>query len=157
MRYTFRRGILAISLTALLGGVGWAQPSVTEVKPAIGPLYTDPNALEWAPVEGVPGAQWKRLRTDPRTGAVTALVRFPAGHVESAHHHTHGHTVIMLSGTKEVENTTQGQVYHLADGALLYTPAGDSHIVRYLTDCTFLFITDGPFDVVWDETPKEGA
>ena len=145
-------GRLLVALFLLAPG-SWAFGQPPDTSEEVENLFVDPTALPWQPVEGVPGAEWKPLRTDPTTGAVTALVKFPAGHVERAHHHTHGHTVVVVSGAKEVENITRGQTFRMAEGDLLYTPAGDVHTVRYLTGCTFLFITDGPFDLFWDEEP----
>lgn len=130
-----------LPLVLLLAACRAASPAV----------YVDPDEMTWEPVEGVEGAEWKPLRADPATGAVTALVRFPAGHVEPAHHHTLGHTVVVTAGEKEVENLTAGSTWRMGPGDLLYTPARDVHRVRYLSDCTFLFVTDGPFDVFWDE------
>ena len=148
--------LLVMALSVLIPG--WATSGEEPTAPAPAPaeakrLFVDPTTEPWQPVEGVPGAEWKPLRSDAKTGAVTALVRFPAGHVEPAHHHTHGHTVIVVSGAKEVENVTRGESYRMAEGDLLYTPATEVHRVRYLTRCTFLFITDGPFDLFWDEEP----
>lgn len=48
-------------------------------------------------------------------------MRFKAGSVEPAHHHTHGHDVIVIAGCKTVENLTTGQAYELEKGSYLYT------------------------------------
>jgi len=49
-----------------------------------------------------------------------------------------------------VENLTQGKSFILSNGMYLYTPAPDVHRVTYLSRCTFLFVSDGPFDIFWD-------
>lgn len=114
-------------------------------------VFVDKEELQWQPVEGVAGAKWKLLRTDPKTGAITAVVQFPAGTIEQPHHHTNGHMIYILDGAKVVENLTATKEFTLSEGMYLYTPAGDVHRMRYLTRCTFLFVTDGPFDMVWDK------
>ena len=114
-------------------------------------VFMDSEEIPWQPVEGVAGAKWKLLRTDPGTGAITAIVQFPAAAVEEAHHHTHGHMIYILDGAKTVENITAGKEFTLSTGMYLYTPAGNVHRIRYLTRCTFLFVTDGPFDMIWDK------
>lgn len=48
-------------------------------------------------------------------------MRFKAGSVEPAHHHTHGHDVFVVSGRKTVENLTRGEVFELEKGSYLYT------------------------------------
>lgn len=48
-------------------------------------------------------------------------MRFKAGSVEPAHHHTHGHDVFVVSGRKTVENLTTGKTYELEKGSYLYT------------------------------------
>ncbi|MCI0415302.1 DUF4437 domain-containing protein [bacterium] len=117
-------------------------------------VFMDSEAIPWQPVEGVAGAKWKPLRTDPVNGTVTALVQFPANATEDPHHHTHGHMIYIVDGAKTVENLTAGKEFTLSEGMYLYTPAGDVHQIRYLTRCTFLFVTDGPFDMIWDKKDK---
>ena len=114
-------------------------------------VFADTEEIAWKPVEGVQGAKWKLLRTDPKTGAITALVQFPAGSLENPHHHTHGHMIYIVDGAKVVENLTANKEFTLSEGMYLYTPAGNVHRIRYLTRCTFLFVTDGPFDMIWDQ------
>jgi quercetin dioxygenase-like cupin family protein len=114
-------------------------------------VFKDPEEISWQPVEGVAGAKWKQLRTDPVTGAITAIVQFPAGAIEEPHHHTHGHMIYVLDGAKTVENKTAGKEFTLSTGMYLYTPPGNVHGIHYLTRCTFLFVTDGPFDMIWDK------
>jgi quercetin dioxygenase-like cupin family protein len=114
-------------------------------------LFADTEEIPWEPVEGVAGAKWKLIRTDSDTGAITAVVQFPAGAVEDPHHHSKGHMIYILDGAKVVENLTTKQEFEMVEGMYLYTPAGNVHRIRYLTQCTFLFVTDGPFDMLWDK------
>lgn len=118
------------------------------------PVFADLEEIPWQPVEGVEGAKWKVIRKDAETGAITALVQFPAGAVENLHHHTRGHMIYVVNGAKVVENLTAKKEYTLSEGMYLYTPAQNVHRIRYLTRCTFLFVTDGPFDMIWDKSGK---
>lgn len=113
------------------------------------PTFLDTETSAWTEVPGVAGAEWKLFQTDPRTGGVQALVKFPAGAVEPPHHHTHGHWIYVQDGAKTVENLTRGKRFVLSHGMYLYTPAPDVHRVTYLSRCTFLFVSDGPFDIFW--------
>lgn len=142
-------------------------------------MYRDWPAFHDTPDNTTPatrhGAQ--QLRETP----TRALVRFKAGSVEPAHHHTHGHDVFVVSGRKTVENLTTGKTYELKNGSYLYTAVsvdavacvcgsmalyvrtsititppfmqqgGERHRVTYHTDTEFLICCDGNFDVTWDE------
>ncbi|MCS6913457.1 MAG: cupin domain-containing protein [Myxococcales bacterium] len=119
-------------------------------------IFVDTQTRAWEGVPGVNGAHWKVFQVDPRTGGVQALVRFPAGAVEPPHHHTHGHWIYVEDGAKLVENLSRGTRYLLSGGMYLYTPAPDVHRVTYLSRCTFLFVSDGPFDLFWDG-PEQGV
>ena len=115
-----------------------------------GAIFVDTQQTPWEGVPGVDGANWKVLQNDPRTGGVQALVQFPEGAIEPPHHHTHGHWIYVQDGAKVVENLTRGTRYVLSNGMYLYTPAPDVHRVTYLSRCSFLFVSDGPFDIFWD-------
>ncbi len=120
-------------------------------------VFADTEEIPWMPVEGVEGARWKLLRTDPKTKGITALVQFPAGSVENPHHHTFGHWIYIINGAKVVENLTAKKEFTLSEGMMLYTPAGNVHRIRYLSRCTFLFVTDGPFDMIWEVPATTGS
>jgi quercetin dioxygenase-like cupin family protein len=123
--------------------------STEELKKEV--VFADMEEMPWQPVEGVEGAKWKVIRKDSETGSITAMVQFPAGAVENPHHHTRGHMIYIVNGAKVVENLTAKREFTLSEGMYLYTPAQNVHRIRYLTRCTFLFITDGPFDMIWDK------
>ncbi|EFJ15721.1 hypothetical protein SELMODRAFT_234225 [Selaginella moellendorffii] len=105
------------------------------------------SARSFDPVDIMPGGSWKILRQEP----TSAVVRFKAGSLEPAHHHTFGHDVIVLEGRKRVWNVTKGEVFDLATGDFLYTPAGDVHRVQYVTDTEFFIRWDGLWDILLDE------
>lgn len=115
-------------------------------------LQAGSSANPFQAVEGVRGAEWVQLRQNP----TRALVKFKAGAIEPVHHHTFGHDVVVLSGSKRVENVTRGESYELKKDSYLYTPAGEQHRVVYHEDTEFLIVCDGAFDVFWDEPwPEE--
>ncbi len=119
-------------------------------------IFVDTKMQEWQGVPGVDGAEWKVWQEDPRTGGIQALVKFPPGAIEPSHHHTHGHWIYVQDGAKKVENLTRGTEYLLSNGMYLYTPSPDIHRVTYLSRCTFVFVSDGPFDIFWDG-PEQGV
>jgi quercetin dioxygenase-like cupin family protein len=119
-------------------------------------IFADTQSMPWEGVPGVDGAHWKVLQATPSNGGVQALVQFPAGAIEPAHHHTHGHWIYVQDGAKIVENLTTSERHVLSQGMYLYTPAPHVHRVTYLSRCSFLFVSDGPFDIFWD-TEQQGV
>jgi quercetin dioxygenase-like cupin family protein len=90
------------------------------------------------------------LYEDPQTGAEHYLVHYPAGLRGKRHRHTASHTVVVLEGAllANGEILEAGSYAHFAGGALMrHEPAPGS-------DCLFVIIFDGPFDV---ETVAEGT
>ncbi|KAK6145909.1 hypothetical protein DH2020_019778 [Rehmannia glutinosa] len=85
---------------------------------------------EFTPVDVMPGGSMKILRETP----TSAIVRFKAGSVEPAHHHTFGHDLVVTKGSKSVWNLSKGEKYDLGVGDYLFTPAGDVHRVKYFED-----------------------
>lgn len=105
------------------------------------------------PVTIMPGGSMMIVREDP----TSAIVRFKAGSLEPAHHHTFGHDLIVMSGKKRVWNLSKNQVYDLGPGDFLYTPAGDLHRVQYITDTEFFIKWDGHWDIFLDEDLSQAA
>lgn len=102
---------------------------------------------EFVPVEIMPGGTMKIVRETP----TSAVVRFKAGSVEPAHHHTFGHDLIVLKGSKRVWNLTKKEKCDLGVGDFLFTPAGDVHRVKYFEDTEFFIKWDGHWDIFLDE------
>ncbi|XP_051207106.1 DNA damage-repair/toleration protein DRT102-like [Lolium perenne] len=103
--------------------------------------------MEFEPVDIMPGGEMRIVRETP----TSAYVRFKAGSVEPAHHHTFGHDLVVTKGKKKVWNLTKKQNYDLVDGDFLFTPAGDVHRVKYLEDTEFFIRWDGHWDIFLDE------
>lgn len=105
------------------------------------------KGMEFEPVEIMPGGSMRIVRESP----TSAYVRFEAGSVEPAHHHTFGHDLVVLKGKKKVWNLTKEERFDLEDGDFLFTPAGDVHRVLYLEDTEFFIRWDGHWDIFLDE------
>ena len=105
------------------------------------------SAREFEDVSIMPGGSWKIVREDP----TSAVVRFKAGSVEPAHHHTFGHDIIVTYGKKTVWNLTTKDQFDLQSGDFLYTPARHVHRVQYHEDTEFFIRWDGHWDILLDE------
>ncbi|XP_047341323.1 DNA damage-repair/toleration protein DRT102-like [Impatiens glandulifera] len=105
------------------------------------------KSREFTPVEIMPGGEMKIVREKP----TSAIVRFKAGSVEPAHHHTFGHDLMVLKGSKKIWNLTKKESYDLEVGDFLFTPAGDVHRVKYFEDSEFFIRWDGQWDIFLDE------
>ncbi|OWM63907.1 DNA damage-repair/toleration protein DRT102 [Punica granatum] len=102
---------------------------------------------ELNPMDIMPGGSMKILRES----LTSAIVRFKAGSVEPAHHHTFGHDLVVMEGKKKVWNLTKNEEYDLGVGDYLFTPARDVHRVRYFEDTEFFIKWDGHWDMFFDE------
>ncbi|KAJ0237065.1 DNA damage-repair/toleration protein DRT102 [Hirschfeldia incana] len=102
---------------------------------------------EFAPVEIMPGGSMKIVRETP----TSAFVKFKAGSVEPAHHHTFGHDLVVIRGKKSVWNLSKKERADLVEGDYLFTPAGDVHRVKYHEDTEFFITWDGHWDISLDE------
>lgn len=99
------------------------------------------------PVDIMPGGSITIVRESP----TSAFVQFTAGSVEPAHHHTFGHDLVVLKGSKRVWNLSKGEKYDLGIGDYLFTPAGDVHRVKYFEDTEFFIKWEGQWDLLLDE------
>lgn len=110
------------------------------------PAMLNPEIVEWSPVEaeGLPaGAMIKILKSNPETGAIVALVKFPAGYLEPKHYHPAGHHILILEGQLEILETGQ----KLSKGMYFYAPKEFVHgpvRVPGDEDCIFFLLSDGP-------------
>ncbi|CAD5168516.1 unnamed protein product [Musa acuminata subsp. malaccensis] len=105
------------------------------------------KGIKFEPVGIMPGGEMKIVRESP----TSAIVKFKAGSVEPAHHHTFGHDLVVMKGKKKVWNLTKKESYDLEDGDFLFTPAWDVHRVKYFTDTEFFIRWDGDWDIFLDE------
>ncbi|KAF2287886.1 hypothetical protein GH714_003097 [Hevea brasiliensis] len=86
-----------------------------------------------------------------RESPTSAIVSFKAGSVEPAHHHTFGHDLVVMKGSKRVWNLGKKTKYDLGVGDYLFTPAGDVHRVKYFEDTEFFIKWEGQWDIFFDE------
>ncbi|AES82627.1 DNA damage-repair/toleration protein DRT102 isoform X1 [Medicago truncatula] len=107
---------------------------------------------ELNPIDLIPGGSMKIIRETP----TSAFVRFKAGSVEPAHHHTFGHDLVVIEGKKSVWNLTKEERYDLTVGDYLFTPAGDVHRVKYHEDTEFFIKWDSHWDMFFDEDLETG-
>lgn len=105
------------------------------------------KSREFVPVDIMSGGMMKIVRESP----TSAVIRFKAGSVEPAHHHSFGHDLLVMKGKKTVWNLSKKEKYDLSDGDYLFTPAGDVHRVKYYEDTEFFLKWDGPWDIFLDE------
>lgn len=85
----------------------------------------------------------KELFTDPDTGMLVRLVRYPAGVINPAHTHPCGHGMYVLEGTLVTHKGTFGP------GSFVWFPEGEvmEHGASAAGDVTAVFITNKPFRI----------
>ncbi|XP_050242150.1 DNA damage-repair/toleration protein DRT102-like [Quercus robur] len=98
-------------------------------------------------IDIIPGGSIKILRETP----TSAIVRFKAGSVEPAHHHTFGHDLVVMEGKKSVWNLSKKERYDLGVGDFLFTPVGGVHRVKYYEDTEFFIRWERKWDIFFDE------
>jgi quercetin dioxygenase-like cupin family protein len=85
----------------------------------------------------------KELFTDPDTGMLVRLVRYPAGVINPAHTHPCGHGMYVLEGTLVTHKGKFGP------GSFVWFPEGEvmEHGASAESDVTVVFITNKPFRI----------
>jgi len=85
----------------------------------------------------------KELYTDPETGALVRLVRYPAGVINPRHTHPCGHGMYVLEGKLVTHAGTFGP------GTFVWFPEGEvmEHGAGPAEDVTVLFITNKAFRI----------
>ena len=98
----------------------------------------------------------KLFLEDPDTGVTIRMVKYPAGFMNTWHHHPCAHGMFVLEGTLV---THQGS---FAPGNFVWFPEGMTmqHGATQTEDVTVLFITNKKFEIHYVPPPegtKEGA
>jgi quercetin dioxygenase-like cupin family protein len=85
----------------------------------------------------------KELFSDPETGMMVRLVRYPAGVINPAHTHPCGHGMYVLEGRLVTHKGTHGP------GSFVWFPEGEvmEHGASAEGDVTVVFITNKPFRI----------
>ncbi len=105
------------------------------------------DTANWAKDQGAPAdTGGVALHTDPATGAMDLLVRFPAGHVIAPHFHDSNERVIVVEGQLTLRQDSGDKLINT--GGYAFLPA---HEVQRLsctskTRCTFYLSWDGKPD-----------
>lgn len=111
----------------------------------------DGNAMPWEerPHEKIKGGVVlrKELFSDPDTGMLVRLVRYPAGVINPRHTHPCGHGMYVLEGTLVTHQGTFGP------GNFVWFPEGQvmEHGATADGDVTVVFITNKPFQIDYQE------
>lgn len=111
------------------------------------PLFSiDADSLQWEERfnEHIGAAIFrKELFSDPETGMLVRLVRYPAGVINPRHTHPCGHGMYVLAGTLVTHQGTFGP------GSFVWFPEGQAmeHGASADGDVTVLFITNKPFRI----------
>ena len=87
----------------------------------------------------------KELFSDPETGMMVRLVRYPAGVINPRHTHSCGHGMYVLEGRLVTHRGTYGP------GSFVWFPEGETmeHGAGADADCTVVFITNKPFRIAY--------
>jgi quercetin dioxygenase-like cupin family protein len=109
-------------------------------------LAVDCNNLSWQEVfnEKIGRAIFrKEIFSDPETGMMVRLVRYPAGVINPRHTHPCGHGMFVLEGRLVTHKGTFGP------GSFVWFPEGEimEHGASAEGDVTVVFITNKPFRI----------
>ena len=100
------------------------------------------DEIPWVDFGGGHG-RFKEMVTEPKTGMVVDVTYYPKGYSLGWHRHSCAHGMYIIEGSLQ---TNLGIV---KKGEFVWFPAGVEmdHGATALEDCTFLFITNAPFDI----------
>ncbi len=100
------------------------------------------DEMEWVDLGG--GHLDKAMVTEPKTGMICNVSFYPKGYRMGWHKHTCAHGMYVIEGEMY---TSIGTV---KKGEFVWFPADVEmdHGATVTEDCTFLFITNAPFDLV---------
>lgn len=87
----------------------------------------------------------KTFFSDPETGMMVRMVRYPAGVINPDHTHHCGHGMYVIEGDLVTHKGTFGP------GCFVWFPEGETmqHGARAEADVVALFIINKPFDIVY--------
>jgi quercetin dioxygenase-like cupin family protein len=124
---------------AILGTVGAAAGQSGEKA-----IVINPATAVWEYEKGsAEGAEGVMIRTDPATGGMDLLVRFPGGHVIAPHYHDSNERIFVAEGRVTLRQDAGDAVLNV--GGFAFLPA---HEVQRMscsskTRCTFYLSWDG--------------
>jgi len=99
------------------------------------------DEMQWVDLGG--GHLDKAMVTEPKTGMIVNVSHYPKGYMMGRHKHTCAHGMYIIEGSMQ---TDLGVV---KKGEFVWYPANVEmdHGATMTEDCTFLFITNAPFDI----------
>ena len=95
----------------------------------------------------------KELFTDPETGMLVRLVRYPAGVINPRHTHPCGHGMYVLEGTLVTHKGSYGP------GSFVWFPEGEvmEHGASSAGDVIAVFVTNKPFRIDYESSSNGSA
>jgi quercetin dioxygenase-like cupin family protein len=138
---------IVIALTTILA----TQP-VTQAQAAETAMIVVPDALKWAPAQGLPpGAEIAVLYGGPSNeGPFAVRFKFPAGYEVATHSHPTDEFLTVVSGSGRMafgENASAAGAQSLPAGAFMTLPAGAWHHLWFDTATVIELHSTGPFDI----------
>ena len=99
------------------------------------------DEMNWVDLGG--GHLDKAMVTEPKTGMIVNVSHYPKGYTMGWHKHSCAHGMYIIEGAMQ---TNLGIV---KKGEFVWFPADTEmdHGATMAEDCTFLFITNAPFDI----------
>ena len=145
---TLLRALGTASLLTL--SLNFAAQAQEQNPSSVEPLVMDLLDVEWSAPSDRPGypsgLRNAPVATDPNTGGITYLAKFPAGSQFDMHWHTHTETVVVLQGSVDI--TLDGKQFTANQGSYVIIPGRTHH--AWLThadgDAILLARRDGPPD-----------
>jgi len=107
-------------------------------------IVTNLDTANWSHEKGAAdGSEGVLLRTDPATGGMDLLVRFPAGHVIPPHFHDSNEHIIVVEGQLTLHQDTGDTP--IDTGGFAFLPAKEVQrlVCSSKTRCTFYLCWDG--------------
>jgi quercetin dioxygenase-like cupin family protein len=152
--------LLVLSAVCIIGLCGGLAAQGSEDKPIVAPAAS----AKFASIPNAPKCFTIAVeRGDPGTGPSVILANFAPGCVAPFHWHTPSETVMVVSGSLEVQMKDDKAVaaHH---GDFVYMPGHHIHRATCLgsTACKVFLSSSGPFDIHWvdaagQEIPLEAA
>jgi len=124
-------------ITALFGQPVFGQPAEHAV-------VINPDSAAWTHDKGdSPESSSVFIRSDPKTGGIDLLVRYPAGYVIPAHFHDSNERIFVAEGQITMRRDIGDQV--IGPGGFAFLPAGEVQRMSCSskTRCTFYLSWDG--------------
>lgn len=134
--------VIALAMTVVLAALAIGGGEKVVVTPQA--------ALQWKDA-GIPGVSTAAVSGDMTKGASRFYLKYAAGFVAPAHHHTPDHYVTTISGNLVL--TVDGKEHKLTPGSYFALTGKAPHTARCdgSEDCVMFVEAQAPWDVVLEE------